>query len=300
MKNNKNNIVPHEHTPKLLGVNFDTMYTFSHHVKNIVKAAKSKINLMKCLAGSTWGQDTETLALTYKSICRSVLEYAAPIWSPIISDTSWLRLQTTQNAACKVITGNLGMASWQHLHREAKILPLKDHCKMITNQFLLSNHVPDHPGFRLTSKPLPPRSLKPTIQHNRQEIEHLLPVDKDALKAKMKCIHTSEVQKALAQYPPNKVLQRNPPEVNKEETSLQRITRSRLTQLRSGYSRMLNSYLHRIDDNISDRCPLCNQPPHNTQHLFNCPNNPTNLDVLSLWTQPLQAADFLSLDEGIT
>jgi hypothetical protein len=292
--------VPHEHTPKLLGVTFDTMYTFSHHVKNITDTAKSKINIMKCLAGSSWGQDTETLAITYKSICRSVLEYAAPIWSPIISDTSWLKLQTTQNQALRVITGNLGMASTQHLHREAKILPLKDHCRMITNQFLLTNHLPDHPGFKLTTEPLPSRSLKPTIQHSREDIAHLLPVDKDDLKAKIKIIHTTEVQKALAQYPPNKILQRNPPEVNKEEVNLPRITRSRLSQLRSGYSRILNSYLHRIGEKPDDSCTLCNQSPHTTLHLFECPNNPTNLDVLSLWTQPKMAADFLQLDEGIT
>ena len=74
----KDTIVPLEPTPKLLGVTFDTMYTFSHHVKNITNSAKTKINLMKSLAGSTWGQDVETLALTYKSTCRSVLEYAAP------------------------------------------------------------------------------------------------------------------------------------------------------------------------------------------------------------------------------
>ena len=255
---------------------------------------------MKCLAGSSWGQDTETLAITYKSICRSVLEYAAPIWSPIISDTSWLKLQTTPNQALRVITGNLGMASKQHLHREAKILPLKDHCRMITNQFLLTNHLPDHPCFKLTTEPLPSRSLKPTIQHSREDIAHLLPVEKDDLKAKIKIIHTTEVQKALAQYPPNKILQRNPPEVNKEELNLPRITRSRLSQLRSGYSRILNSYLHRIGEKPDDSCTLCNQSPHTTLHLFECPNNPTNLDVLSLWTQPKMAADFLQLDEGIT
>ena len=61
---------------------------------------------MKHLAGSTWGQDLETLALTYKSICRSVMEYAAPIWSPIISKASWTKLQTVQNQALRVITGN--------------------------------------------------------------------------------------------------------------------------------------------------------------------------------------------------
>ncbi len=134
----------------------------------------------------------------------------------------------------------------------------------------------------------------------RQDIQDLLPVTRDNLKAKQKAIHTREVSRILASYPPNKVLQANPPEVNKMEANLTRSVRSQLSQLRSGYSRLLNSYLHRIDDNIEDKCPLCNQTPHDTVHLFNCPNNPTHLTVLSLWTQPVLAANFLKLDEGIT
>ncbi len=297
----KNEVVKLELKPKLLGVTFDTMYTFCHHVKATVDSAKTKVNIMKSLAGATWGQDQETLSMTYKAIVRSVLEYAAPIWSPIISDTSWQKLQTIQNQALKVITGNLAMASEEHIHREAKILPIKDHCKMISKQFLLTNHIPGHPGHKHVNKRLPPRShLKPTIQNMRHEIQDLLPVSRDNLKAKQKIIHTREVSRILANYPPNKVLQANPPEVNKMEANLTRSVRSQLSQLRSGYSRLLNSYLHRIDDNIEDKCPLCKQTPHDTVHLFNCPQNPTHLTVLSLWTQPVLAANFLKLDEGVT
>ena len=239
--------------------------------------------------------------MTYKAIVRSVLEYAAPVWSPIISDSSWQKLQTVQNQALKIITGNLAMASEEHIHREAKILPIKDHCNMISKQFLLTNHVPGHPGYKHIHERLPARShLKPTIQNMRQEIQDLLPVSRDNLKVKQKVIHTREVAKTLASYPPNKVLQANPPEVNKTAATLTRSVQSQLSQLRSGYSRLLNSYLHKIDNNIEDKCPQCNQSPHDTVHLFNCPNNPTNLTVLSLWTQPVLAANFLKLDEGVT
>ena len=294
------NIVPHEPNPKLLGVTFDTMYTFSKHVNITANKAKSKVNIMKHLAGSTWGQDLETLTLTYKSICRSVMEYAAPIWSPIISKASWTKLQTVQNQALRVITGNLKMASEQHLHREAKILPIRDHCDMISKQFLLSNYTPNHPGLKHTNRPLPARKMKPTIHHLRDDIQYLLPVTRNTLKSKYKTIHTSEVAKALDKYPPNKVLGTNPPEVSAEESSLSRITRSRLSQLRSGFSRLLNSYLHRINNDTADTCPQCNVSPHNTRHLFNCLARPTNLQVQDLWTQPALAANYLNLDDGVT
>ena len=143
---------------------------------------------------------------------------------------------------------------------------------------MLTNHVQDHPGFKLTFKPLPLRNLKPTIQNYRKDIENLLPVNKDNPKVKIKVIHTTGMRKALAQYP-NKVINTTLPEVIKEEANLPRFTRYRLSQLQFGYCRTLNSYINRIISNIYDCCPLCKNSPHNTNHLFNCPNNPINLNI---------------------
>ena len=56
-------LVKLDKTPKLLGVTFDTMYSFSHHIKNTVSRAKKKINILKALAGTGWGQDKETLLI---------------------------------------------------------------------------------------------------------------------------------------------------------------------------------------------------------------------------------------------
>ena len=58
------------------------MFNYTEHIKNSVTKAKTKINILKALAGSTWGQEKETILITCKSICRSTLEYAAPVWAP--------------------------------------------------------------------------------------------------------------------------------------------------------------------------------------------------------------------------
>ena len=60
-----------------------------------------------------------------------------------------------------------------------------------------------------------------------------------------------------------------------------------LSQLRSGYSSMLSSYLSVVDNNIEDKCPNCHQISHTTEHLFNYPSAPTELTPKSLWTKPL-------------
>ena len=72
------------------------MYTFGNHAKQTVAKAKSKINI-KQLAGSTWGQDKDTMLLTYKAIGRSTLQSATPILGP--ANTHWSDLQAVQNHA---------------------------------------------------------------------------------------------------------------------------------------------------------------------------------------------------------
>jgi len=45
----------------------------------------------------------------------------------------------------------------------------------------------------------------------------------------------------------------------------------------------------------TDICPKCGQGPHNTMHLFNCPDDPTEHDPRILWEDPPAAATFLGL-----
>ena len=86
---------------------------------------------MKSLAGST---------------SNSVLEYGGPIWSPVIKDNNWRKLQTAQNHALRIATGNLEMSNQDHLHQESKVLPVKEHTRLISEQFLLNGYLPVNPG----------------------------------------------------------------------------------------------------------------------------------------------------------
>ena len=111
----------------------------------------------------------------------------------------------------------------------------------------------------------------------------------------LKDIHTETVRKTIQQYSENHVLGQAynpPPRINPDEIKLTRIARSRLSQLRSGFLRLLNSSLNRLDDKIENKCPKCQATPHDTNHLFNCHANPT-----SLWTHPIEASNFLELEE---
>ena len=51
----------------------------------------------------------------------------------------------------------------------------------------------------------------------------------------------------------------------------------------------------RIDNEFQDECPACQQSPHDTNHIFNCTKNPTDLEASSLLTNPIGVVIFLKL-----
>lgn len=69
---------------------------------------------------------------------------------------------------------------------------------------------------------------------------------------------------------PNKVLGVRDPEIDGYRKSLDRRTRPRLSQLRSGYRIKLESFKFRIELSGSDKCSHCMTEPHTaTNHVFN-------------------------------
>ena len=170
-----NHPLPLEKFPKILGVTFDTHFNFSTHVKNIITRAAPRINLLKALAGSTWGHDRDTVLHTFKALIKPLITYACPIWFPIISETNMTKLQTLQNSALRIATGNHLMAHEDHLHQETLTLPVRDSLNLLGRQFLLSTSRPSHPSHAVTSAPSGPRDMKKTLQSRYgDEISHFL------------------------------------------------------------------------------------------------------------------------------
>lgn len=294
----KDKEVPTTKTPKLLGLNLDNKLSFGHHVKLLKEKVINKNNVLKCLAGSSWGKDKEVLIDTYKALGRSTLNYAAPVWTPFLSTTNWDDLEIAQNNALRLATGCVKMTNANHLHQECKVLPVIDHSKLLTRQYLLAMHKPEHPNHHQVHDQ---RTAKKSIMNFKPDIQPVLnnarSITNVEYKQMNKQIHTNTVQSTIDSYIPNKVLQTSPPEINSEEKILPRRSRTTLAQLRSGYSSYLNTFLHRINRSQTEMCPSCHNAPHTSEHIFQCPAKPcpTNLSITSLWTDPVKAAEFLGL-----
>ena len=298
--------VPTERQPKLLGITFDGLFTFKHHALSLKERMQKRNNVLKALTGSSWGKDKEVLLSTYKAINQSILNYGCPIWTPNLSDTHWQDLQSCQNAALRTATGCVKMSKVDHLHAEAKIMPVREHNEMLSKQYLLATQQADHPNHCDLDAPPPDRLMKKTLRSSYgQSILDLIPegeagVDAARYKTALKTIHSLSVMETIRKQSDNQVLGEPAPEIHRSERELPRKTRTTLAQLRSGYSSHLKSYLFRINarDTDSDSCPDCGQSPHTTQHLFDCPTNPTTLTTRSLWDNPFDAAVHLGLRTG--
>ena len=80
------------------------------------------------------------------------------------------------------------------------------------------------------------------------------------------------------------------------EASLSRQERTTLAQLRTGYCKRLNDYMHnkmtppRAADAI---CPECLVRRHTPVHLFSCDACPTDLTIRDLWINSVRVISFL-------
>ena len=107
---------------KVLGMMLGTQLTFTQHCINIAVKIKRRNNMLRALAGYTWGCDKETLLTTNQAIGRSILSYCCPVWAPSPKDTIWSRLQPAQNSTQRIVTSSQKMADIAEMHQEAREL----------------------------------------------------------------------------------------------------------------------------------------------------------------------------------
>ena len=114
-----------------------------------------KKHVLKALAGTNWGQQKETLLMTYQSLGRSIVNYA--------------RIQRAQNEVFRIITGSHKMSSIDHLHSETEMLQVEDHLNFLSAQYLVHCLGTENVCHHITNMDHPPKEMKGTIftRHNK-------------------------------------------------------------------------------------------------------------------------------------
>ena len=278
--------LPLERSHKILGVIMDPSLSFHKHCNYVSDRIDKRNNMLKALAGSSWGQDKETLLLTYyNALGKSIESNAAPVWSTNGSDSSFKKIQTAQNAALRMATGAHKMASIDHLHQGSLTLRAKDHSDMLSAQYLVNCLEEDHVSHGITIQEPRPKPIKETL-HSRHHSTVLPRLGSSRMESHQN-LHTHAVDSAIRLQGNNRVLKKRPPPISDEEQRLNRRQRCNLSQLRPGHWHLLQDYKHRVLGEPSDICTDCGASPQDVRHLFACTTHPTDLSPEDLWRNPV-------------
>ena len=298
-----NTKIPHTNKTKILGVTYDTSMSFKDHILDIKNRCTPRLNALRALSGTRFGQHKETTTIVYKQYIRSVMEYAGSAWAPNLSKSQHKTLQTIQNKALRIITGCTQTAPIDHVHHETKVLKLHEHLDMRGAQFFdAASENTKHPCHHMKLHPRIQRYIKKTPQiYYQQTLDTIQPI----MGNHKKHIHTEITKRAIQNLQHNTILGTQPPEINTSETTLSRQDRVDLARMRSGHHPSLRVYQRRLDESKSDTCPDCNTMQHNIKHVIEeCPNHITlrtkhNIHkVEDMWRCPVQAAAYLG-DVGL-
>ena len=139
--------LPLERSPKILGVIMDPSLSLHKHFNYVTYRIDKRNNMLKALAGSSWGQEKETI---YNALGKYIANYAAPVWSTNASDSRYKKIHTAQNVALRTATGDHKMSNIYHLHQESITLKFKDHSDMFTAQYPENSLETDHVWHGIT------------------------------------------------------------------------------------------------------------------------------------------------------
>ena len=87
---------PQEHSHNILLMIMDPSLSYHKHCNYVTDRIDKRNNMLNALAGSSWGQEKETLLLAYNTLGKSIASYAAPVWSTNASDSSFKKIDSAE------------------------------------------------------------------------------------------------------------------------------------------------------------------------------------------------------------
>ena len=93
--------IPVQQEVKFLGVLMDSRLSYKSHLKNLRDRCSKALNVLKCVARSSYGADRNTLLLLYRSLIRSRMDYACFVYDNTYESTKRL-LDSVHHSAIRI------------------------------------------------------------------------------------------------------------------------------------------------------------------------------------------------------
>jgi len=139
--------VPVVEETKFLGLIFDSKLTFGPHIKYLKDKCVRAMNLLRVVAHTNWGADSETLLKLYRSHIRSKLDYGCIVYGSA-SPTHIKSLNPVQNTAIRICLGAFRTSPVSSLLVEAYELPLALRRDKLSLQYITKlASTPNNPAY---------------------------------------------------------------------------------------------------------------------------------------------------------
>jgi len=172
-------LVPQVETPTFLGVTLDTRLTWKPHIEKVEERSLKKLSLMKKLAGTTWGANSNILRQVYIGAVRPVTEYASTTWATA-SKTSKGKLDKVQNMGLRIILGAMKTTPIREMEKTADLEPLETRRNYkILVQAEKAKRMPTHPLHQKLNKRTKNRLKRQSLNHLTEKLENICPDVRD-------------------------------------------------------------------------------------------------------------------------
>jgi hypothetical protein len=118
---------------KYLGVTLDSKLTYKSHISCILRKANYRLRQLFPILNKSSTIDINLALVIYKSLLRSILTYASPVWG-YAADTHINKLQTFQNKVLRTITKLPRVTPIVTLHEQTGMSLIRNHIKSLARE----------------------------------------------------------------------------------------------------------------------------------------------------------------------
>jgi len=118
-----NRSVKTDNKAKFLGLIFDSKLNWNEQIKYLEQKCKKRLQLMRAVAGNSWGANKRALLTIYRSLIRSIIDYGSIAYNSA-SDSSKKKLDIIQHKALRIACGAFCSTAAAALQVETGELPL--------------------------------------------------------------------------------------------------------------------------------------------------------------------------------
>ena len=156
--------------PTFQGVTLDTRLTWKTHLEAVAARSVRKLGLLKKLAGTTWGADTNILRRVYTGAVRPIMEYATTSWATA-SNANKSKLDKVQNVALRAIVGAMKTTPIKEMEKRADLEPLElRRAFKVLTQTEKIRRLPGHPLYKKLAAPTKNRLKRQSLNHLARDL----------------------------------------------------------------------------------------------------------------------------------